>query len=84
MIVIPPVSEYNEWFEAMGKQMWEVAKKSQPVMVQKTESGNKTLVIRCDQKNAEDEIVTYYLHYRMYVNKLYCFVEEVDPREDES
>ena len=81
MIVIPPVSEYNNYFETMGKQMWEVLKQSNEEACLKVERGNKTLMVRCEQKDVDENIVTYILHYRLYMEKLYCFIEEPEPEQ---
>jgi hypothetical protein len=79
MIVIPPVSDFDPFFDQMAKSMWDLVKKHDPDMVTKTERGNRTLVIRSDHKDTSDMIITYYLHYRMFMGKLYCFIEEEDP-----
>lgn len=84
MIVIPPVSEFNEYFESMAESMWDVASKNQQEMCSEAMKGNRTLVIRCDQQTKNGLLLTYFLHYRLYNKKFYCFIEEPEPEQTKS
>jgi hypothetical protein len=76
MIVIPPSSEYDEYFTGMATNVWENALKDKSEMCDKLLSESITLVISCTVDFDGSQDVSFNLHFRYFKTLLYCFIEE--------
>jgi hypothetical protein len=76
MIVIPPCSEYLEYFTGLAENIWENSLTDKNAVCQELLSENRTLLVTCVVDLEESHEITFHLHFRYFNAKLYCFIQE--------
>jgi hypothetical protein len=76
MIIIPPSSEHEEYFNGLAKNIWNNSIEDKSRICDELLSENKTLVISCNVDLEDSREVTFHLHFRYFKTILYCFIEE--------
>ena len=83
MIVIPPSTLQEHYFNSLAEESWNTTLELQSESCDALKSENRTLVITC-KVNTEEELETQLnLHYRYFKGNLYCFIEEYEPVKKE-
>ena len=81
MLVIPPSTLQEAYFQDIAQTTWELALRKQAAECKSLTSENNTLVITCSVDIEGGLESKFHLHYRYFKEKLYCFVEEDEPNK---